>query len=290
MTDKLTSRQGELLAEALGKCLVASGIVRQDAQLTGPHLLLFADDLERMLKDLNTRPAATVEGLETVAWRHPTLQWVSEHYKSVERHCFNRDPKPEPLVTRSQAEELLAAERAENDEAYELGKRDGYSEAVQEIDLKTGGDGEYRYCTDHDPERHTPDPETMIQRIVDRFETLNTMESISEIHEWKERAEKAKADNAAKDADNAALTARVNGFEGFLDDLAEILGCERDIGDVVNELDAINNRAEALETQLAAAKKALTDIQCIDWDGLSVSDVFDEINEIVERATLEAKP
>ncbi|MCX2697868.1 hypothetical protein [Ochrobactrum chromiisoli] len=58
-------------------------------------------------------------------------------------------------------------------------------------------------------------------------------------------------------ANNAALTARVNGFEGFLDDLAEILGCERDIGDVVNELDAINNRAEALEAQLAAARKAL---------------------------------
>ncbi|MCI0999175.1 hypothetical protein HWD97_03665 [Ochrobactrum sp. C6C9] len=101
--------------------------------------------------------------------------------------------------TRSQAEELLAAERAESDEAYELGKRDGYSEAVQEIDLKTGGDGEYRYCTDHDPDRHTPDPASMIQRIVERFETLNTMESVSEINEWKKRAEKAEADNAAKD-------------------------------------------------------------------------------------------
>jgi hypothetical protein len=55
------------------------------------------------------------------------------------------------------------------DEAYEIGKRDGYEQAVQDIDVLTGGDGEYRYCTDHDPDRHTPDAEAMKQRIVDRF-------------------------------------------------------------------------------------------------------------------------
>ena len=62
-------------------------------------------------------------------------------------------------------------ERSEKDEeeAYEIGKRDGYSEAVQDIDMITGGDGEYRYCTDHDPERHTPDPETMKARIAERY-------------------------------------------------------------------------------------------------------------------------
>ena len=65
--------------------------------------------------------------------------------------------------------------QAEFDEAYEIGIREGYERAVQEIDIKTGGDGEYRYCTDHDPERHTPGPEEMIQRIVDRFEALNLM-------------------------------------------------------------------------------------------------------------------
>ena len=65
----------------------------------------------------------------------------------------------------------------EFEEAYELGKRDGYEEAVQEIDQKTGGDGEYRHCLGGaDPDRHTPDPETMIQRIVDRFETLNLLD------------------------------------------------------------------------------------------------------------------
>ncbi|MEN5249973.1 hypothetical protein [Brucella pseudintermedia] len=139
----------------------------------------------------------------------------------------------QPLVYRSQAVELLAAERAESDEAYELGKRDGYSEAVQEIDLKTGGDGEYRYCTDHDPDRHTPDPASMIQRIVERFETLNTMESISEINEWKKRAEKAEADNAAKDAQ----------LERFRADRAYTVG--------------FTDGHDAAEAKLAAAEKAL---------------------------------
>ncbi|MEH3108937.1 MAG: hypothetical protein PGN22_03095 [Agrobacterium cavarae] len=67
--------------------------------------------------------------------------------------------------------------QAEFDEAYEIGVREGYERAVQEIDMKTGGDGEYRYCTDRDPERHTPGPAEMIQRIVDRFETLNLIEA-----------------------------------------------------------------------------------------------------------------
>lgn len=59
-----------------------------------------------------------------------------------------------------------------DDETYEIGKRDGYEKAVQDIDQRTGGDGEYRYCTDHDPERHCPDAPAMIQRIIERFASL----------------------------------------------------------------------------------------------------------------------
>ena len=61
---------------------------------------------------------------------------------------------------------------AENAETYEIGKRDGYSDAVAQVDCLTGGDGEYRCCTNGDPERHTPDPDAMIRRIVERFETI----------------------------------------------------------------------------------------------------------------------
>lgn len=65
----------------------------------------------------------------------------------------------------------------EFDEAYEIGKREGYEQAVQEIDMQTGGDGVYRACLGGaDPERHTPDAPAMIQRIVDRFEILNLLD------------------------------------------------------------------------------------------------------------------
>lgn len=68
----------------------------------------------------------------------------------------------------------LAADTSTGDEGedgFNIGRRDGFSEAVQLIDQMTGGNGEYRYCTDHDPERHCPDPDAMIARIADRLAT-----------------------------------------------------------------------------------------------------------------------
>lgn len=55
-------------------------------------------------------------------------------------------------------------------ECYDLGRRDGFEDAVQEIDVKTGGDGEYRWSDI--PERSTPNPAAMIERIVARFKAL----------------------------------------------------------------------------------------------------------------------
>lgn len=75
------------------------------------------------------------------------------------------------------AAELQKIRAEADDETYEIGKRDGYSDAVQHIDQRTGGDGEYRYCLGmEDDIRHQPDPATMIQRIVDRFEVLNLLD------------------------------------------------------------------------------------------------------------------
>ena len=69
-----------------------------------------------------------------------------------------------------------AAERegadADEEGTYKIGYRDGYEDAVQDIDVLTGGDGEYRYCTDHDPDRHTPDAAAMKRRIEERFDAL----------------------------------------------------------------------------------------------------------------------
>jgi hypothetical protein len=76
----------------------------------------------------------------------------------------------------SQAADALTSARAETEElkgddeqSYQIGKQEGYESAVQEIDVLTGGDGEYRFCTNRDPERHTPDPAAMKARIIERF-------------------------------------------------------------------------------------------------------------------------
>jgi hypothetical protein len=54
----------------------------------------------------------------------------------------------------------------DEDEAYELGRRDGYELAVQDIDLATGGDGEFKGST---IPGETVDVQVMKQRIIDRF-------------------------------------------------------------------------------------------------------------------------
>ncbi len=59
---------------------------------------------------------------------------------------------------------------SEEEVFYEIGKQDGYSQAVQDIDLRTGGNGEYFASTI--PGRGCPDASTMIQNIVDRFAAL----------------------------------------------------------------------------------------------------------------------
>lgn len=67
---------------------------------------------------------------------------------------------------------LAAPSRSEggaddDEETYQIGLRDGYEKAVQDIDLKTGGDGEYFASTI--PGHGCPDAQTMIQGIVERF-------------------------------------------------------------------------------------------------------------------------
>jgi hypothetical protein len=59
----------------------------------------------------------------------------------------------------------------EEEKAYEIGKSDGYGSAVQDIDLLTGGDGEYFASTI--PGRGCPDAATMKAGIVARFDALS---------------------------------------------------------------------------------------------------------------------
>ena len=63
----------------------------------------------------------------------------------------------------------LMAEAQSDDESevsYHIGVRDGFAEAVQLIDMLTGGDGEYRFSTDSS--RNCSDPFEMVGRMLAR--------------------------------------------------------------------------------------------------------------------------
>lgn len=51
------------------------------------------------------------------------------------------------------------------EEDYDIGFRDGYEKAIQELDVETGGDGEYVYCSVTDP-KHCPTPYHMKRRFL----------------------------------------------------------------------------------------------------------------------------
>lgn len=187
-------------------------MTKYDDASTEPLEIIRANECESHVGSLSTRRFRAlwneIERLRSVALALPlpvqeSVKWESPEEWEIEQRAFHaagRDDVPadvQRLVAKlwgmycdaaspspSIPEEKGTAEsvavtysQEEFEEAYELGKRDGYEEAVQDIDQKTGGDGEYRYCLGmEDDPRHTPDPATMIQRIVDRFEILNLLD------------------------------------------------------------------------------------------------------------------
>jgi hypothetical protein len=80
----------------------------------------------------------------------------------------------------------IAAEASQptqsDEEAYYLGKRDGYETAVQDIDMLTGGDGEYCYST-IEGERHCPNVDTMKARIARRLRQPTQSDALREENE-----------------------------------------------------------------------------------------------------------
>lgn len=72
------------------------------------------------------------------------------------------------LLVRLHAVGLTITTKSEADEAYAIGKRDGYEDAVQAMDVATGGDGEFFTSSDGDD---CPNLTAMFGRIIDRFET-----------------------------------------------------------------------------------------------------------------------
>lgn len=70
----------------------------------------------------------------------------------------------------------------DDDETYEIGKRDGYEEAIQKLDVLTGGDGEFRGSTFPG---ETVDVPVMEDRIVARLNSQPvTVSEVAEAIGW----------------------------------------------------------------------------------------------------------
>lgn len=123
------------------------------------------------------RPQPSGETREAVARIVDPEAWEYKPWNDNWREVMNKR-QTRALAKADRILALLrpAAPGGGEDEAYELGKRDGYEEAVADIDVLTGGDGEYRFCTDHDPERHVPDVATMKAKIAERFAAIPASE------------------------------------------------------------------------------------------------------------------
>ncbi len=92
-------------------------------------------------------------------------------YRTLSAPAANAERCPIDRVW-SRIEMEAEAVTLDNEETVSrVGLRDGFSEAVQLLDMLTGGDGEYRFCTIPD-ERHCPTPVEMGRRIIARIETL----------------------------------------------------------------------------------------------------------------------
>ncbi len=172
----------------------------------------------------NTRaaPAATDTGLETVAFQHRRIDkyGVVGDWRPYKRDLFGSDRiESRELVTRSQAEEILAAERARADANFD------------------------------------------------------------KVIEQAKRAEKAEADNAAKDARIKELEEEVEWAQNAV--LARQRHAEA--------------RCEALEAKLAAAEKALETYRstvkgvCESQRGTKWGKAAECIFDAIERAVLEVK-
>jgi hypothetical protein len=65
----------------------------------------------------------------------------------------------------------------DENETYEIGKRDGYEEAMADAARAVNIDPEYRFSTD--PERNQPDPAALLVRITERIAALQASQTAS---------------------------------------------------------------------------------------------------------------
>lgn len=183
-----------------------------------------ASAFERDMASLNTRPATPVEGLETVK-----PLWGTEQAQISL-------PNDE-YVTRSQAEAIIAAERAEN------------------TTLKAG-----------------------IKRLSDEQELLSETTDGDIISVVKLAARLSEAE-----ADNAALTSRVKELEHDLN------GAKGNAKNASSNCIYWRGQTEALETQLAAASKALERIKNMSREDGPWDQIAHDMQQIACSAVMAVK-
>lgn len=85
------------LGQALGECIVAAGIIRPDASLTGPELLMFAQDLKTHLESSQKQALPLAAGLGWEGSLPPPPRNVRRH---KENHMTGFNVVPHPRLKR----------------------------------------------------------------------------------------------------------------------------------------------------------------------------------------------
>lgn len=227
----------EEIADAVLSWMVKYDLLDAGNEYRASEVLAVLDDFKPSYQSAPSEAVkASPEALEEF-----TAYFV-KNYPGPDTIIFN--PKwHAPKIFRAAVSALSAqvqdARSDDDEETYQIGVRDGYSQAVQEIDRLTGGDGEYRYCTDHDPERHTPGPAEMIQRIVERFETLNL------IGDAEKRGDFWDAPGSAQVQDVATAASPADQIIGQIEELFPNWRSYRDLVDCITcEIHDLRQRAE----------------------------------------------
>ncbi|WP_273785675.1 hypothetical protein [Brucella intermedia] len=175
----------------------------------------------------------------------------------------------EEYVTRSQAEELLAAERAEVRHWQEQ-----YTEMhSQFIDLAKSAEADNAAKVEQERLRFEGDLDKWM-KIIGAGITGYQPEAYALMDLACEELVKLRADNAA-------LTAEISAISGHLDCEADSDSILHTIREIEADKEIYKERAEALEAKLAAAEKALEEI---------ASDTYGEEGRNIARAALGGKP
>lgn len=216
----------------------------------------------------NTRPSAPVEGLETVAyqyqiprnghWDNLPSDWTADECKAYDKK------ETRELVTRSQAEAIIAAKDAEIER---------WHKKAMDAGVIVHSDG----TTSHPMRKERDDLEVDNVALTAKLEIANTLVTcccgnpvdIHGIGDGHSPVDQYHYAMMQLEEQNAALTARVKEWREESErksedwfDFCKAIGIEIDTHEAV--ADAINtarsndgNEFKALETKLAATKKAL---------------------------------